>query len=226
MRHLDILIPTLKPRRELADQIDAIERTTHSPHRIIASCQPLSAARNRNLCLEWGRSDPLIMLDDDISGFTEGWEERLVAPIFADAKICVASARLMHPDGRVGDMCNVRRTAGQGWFEVPVQRDCVMPSAAIAFRNWGLRFDEQFVGSGYEDGDFCFQYRAIDKQAKFVVTDDCRLVHANEAKNQYIRECWSGPGGCTLYSEPKGQCLGCNFRRNRDYFWKKWGVGQ
>ncbi len=222
---LDIMIPTIKTRAEIQPQLDAIREHTAAPHRIIASCQQgLSASKNRNLCLEYAQGDVLIMVDDDISGFFPGWEDGLLAPLSADPLACMVSARLITPDGKTGPMCNVSRSMTPTLVAVRPRRDCVLPSAAIAFRNFGLKFDEGFIGSGFEDGDFCFQLRALDDRHKFLVNNACQLVHANEAKHQYDRACWNS--GCTLYSfgvEPK--CRLCPFQRNRAYFWKKWNVG-
>jgi glycosyltransferase involved in cell wall biosynthesis len=225
IQKLDVMIPTIKRRAEIQSQIDEIQKHTTRPHRIIASCQQgISAAKNRNLCLEYARGEFLIMVDDDISGFYPGWEDALLAPLAADPLVCMVSARLMNPDGSIGPMCNVSRSLSQPLVEVGPRRDCVLPSAAIAFRNVGLSFDERFVGSGFEDGDFCFQFIAANKGSKFLVNNRCRLVHGNEAKHQYNRECWDQ--GCTLYTQgilPK--CRKCYFQINRAHFWKKWNVG-
>lgn len=221
---LDIMIPTIRRREEIQPQIDEIRKHTRRPHRIIASCQrDVSAAKNRNLCLEYARGEFLIMVDDDISGFYPGWEDGLLAPLAADPLVCLVSARLMNPDGTVGPMCGVGRTMSQPLIEVRPRRDCVLPSAAIAFRNLGLRFDEGFIGSGFEDGDFCFQLFALNSQHKFLVNNKCQLIHANEAKHQYDRACWDS--GCTLYSGVQPKCKRCQFQINRAFFWKKWKVG-
>jgi len=200
---IDIMIPTLRPLEDIQKQIDEIERNTHEPHRIIASCQNASAAINRNFCLQFARSDILVMLDDDIEGFFPGWLSTLVAPLNSCDEVVMVSARLMAPDGSVGASCAGVHDIESKWVPVPPKRDCVMPSAAIAFRNWGLRFDEHFIGSGFEDGDFCFQYLDLKPSVQFYINNQCKLIHRNEMKHQ-----WENG----------------HFEKNRRYFWRKWHV--
>ena len=200
---IDICIPTLKPPSAIEKQITAIKWYTGTPCRIITSCAPGSAAENRNRCLSKTTSNITIMVDDDVSGFFNGWEKELVAPLLADKDVCVVSARLLNPDGTVQNTCCSTKKLDPHWLEIKPRAEHVMPAAAIAFRNLGLRFDEQYVGSGYEDGDFCRQYFARDEKSKFILTNDCRMIHGNEMKNQ---------GHDNLIT-------------NRAYFRKKWNVG-
>jgi len=197
---LDICIPTLLPREKLQEQMWDIQANTRTSYQIIASCQRMSAAANRNHCLQRACGQILIMLDDDITGFFPGWEQKLIEPLLADKSICMVSARLANRDGTCGVMCSNDNRLKPRWLEIEPRRDCVLPSAAIAFRNLGLRFDENYVGSGYEDSDFCFQYVAMNA-GRFAINNECRLIHLNEMKNQ-----------------PD------NNVRNRKYFRKKWGV--
>lgn len=199
---LDILIPTLKPLRDIRPLIDEIRCNTVTPHRIIASCQNTSAARNRNFCLEASRGDILIMVDDDITEFCINWETRLLKPFADDFNVCMVSARLVRHDGQPGPMCCGRQPLTPRWVTVHPRKDCVIPSAAIAFRNYGLRFDESFIGSGWEDNDFCFQYLKQDERSLFLIANDCRLIHKNEMKNQNDGY----------------------FNRNRRTFYSKWGL--
>lgn len=201
---IDICIPTIKSPSEIEHQIVAIKWYTGTPCNVIRSCALGSAAENRNRCLRKTTSDIIIMVDDDVSGFFNGWEKALVAPLLADENVMVVSARLINPDGTIQNTCCSTKALEPHWIEIKPRAEHVMPAAAIAFRNVGLRFDEQYVGSGYEDGDFCRQYLERDEKSKFILTNDCRLIHANEMKNQ---------GHDNLIT-------------NRDYFRQKWKVGQ
>jgi len=123
------------------------------------------------------------MLDDDISGFYPGWHLDLLAP-FRDPLVCMVSARLMNPDGSIGPTCSRCYDLEPEEIEVFSDGHCVLPTAAIAFRNIGLRFDERYKGSGWEDNDFCFQYLKANPKYKFIQSNRCRLIHANEMKHQ------------------------------------------
>jgi glycosyltransferase involved in cell wall biosynthesis len=211
METIDICIPTLRPLEEIRPQIEAIEQNTPEPHRIIASCQNASAAINRNFCLQYARSQIIVMVDDDICGFFPSWLSWLTLPLACLSAAVMVSARLMTPDGRIGAFCGGPHNTENRWAWVPPKRDCVMPTAAVAFRNWHLRFDEHFIGAGFEDSDFCFQYLDKDPKAEFYIANECKMVHRNEMKGQMEDRSLD-------YAEQP------NVRKNREYFWWKWNV--
>lgn len=197
----DILIPTCRSDFELSDQIGAIIQADPDidGDRIIYSCRDASAAVNRNYCLNLAHSKIVVMIDDDISGFFPGWAEKLVAPFEKNSDIVMVSARLMNEDGSPQKVMGFSDVFGKPTVEI---RCC--PSAAIAFRNDGLRFDENYKGSGWEDSDFIRQLVDPSKgkypNGKIVVNNEVRLVHKNEMKNQ----------------------LGENYKVNREHFLSKW----
>jgi len=166
----------------------AIRPTVPAEWRIVASCQPGSAAYNRNVCLSDLDGDVGIMLDDDIEGFYCGWAEQLLDPL-EDPLVVMVSARLLRRDGQPGETCSRCRDLVTPRVEIQPAQNCVLPTAAIAFRNLGLRFDEGYRGSGFEDSDWCFQYLALDSRCKFIQSNECRLVHRNEMKSQ--RDNWA-----------------------------------
>ncbi len=177
----DIIIPTCKPLDEVQPVIDMIEENTPEPHRVIATCQKVSAAKNRNYGLEIAESPIIIMVDDDMQGFFPGWLSKLIAPIVEDFRVCMVLARLMNPDGTVGQNSSDNYDMKSKWCYV--QRK-VLPSSAIAMRDIGLRFDPLYIGSGFEDTDMCFQYHQQNSKYEFVINNECPLIHLNEMKNQ------------------------------------------
>jgi hypothetical protein len=197
---IDIIIPTCKRMREVQPVMKEIELFTPEPHRLIVTCQRVSAAKNRNYGLTVAESNTLVMLDDDMTGFFEGWLTKILEPIARDSNVCMVSARLMNQDGTIGPTSADNFDIETKW--VYVQRK-VMPSAAIAFIDLGLRFDEKYIGSGYEDTDMCFQYHRENPKYEFVINNECKLIHLHESKNQ-------GEAG-----EPTNP--------NRQYFLQKWG---
>ena len=228
MHTIDICIPTMRSLSEVEAQIAQIEATAELPHRIIASCQPVSAAINRNFCLHVASSPIIIMLDDDMEGFFPGWDVKLLEIFDVEPRAVMVSARLMSPQWKVGPSCARNGNLVPRWVEVFAAQDCLMPSAAIAFRNRGHRFDEGFVGSGWEDNDFCFKllfgcrarrlvkervakhyglalhdYLLAANVPRFYIDNACQLVHRNEMKEQF---------------------QGNRFAENRKHMYELWGI--
>ena len=196
---LDIIIPTLKSREDVAAQVAEITETAGCPVNVIATCQHVSAAANRNIGLDQSTSDPLIMLDDDMEQFPLGWAVRLADVLLQTPHAVMASPQLAKPDGTPGPMMGGVQIR-QGGVTRAAQRK--LPTACIAIRRNSLRFDESFLGSGFEDDDYCAQLRAAHPNAEFLVCHDVWIVHRNEMKNQH------GP----------------NWERNKRYFERKWDV--
>ena len=84
----------------------------------------------------------------------------------------------MNKNGSIGLMMD------PGDISRPICEVSKVPTACVAFRNDGLRFDEHFIGSGFEDDDFCKQHKAKNPFAKFVIANNVKLIHENEMKNQ------------------------------------------
>ena len=140
----------------------------------------MSAAENRNIGL--GRvpnGDLVVMIDDDVFGAYDNFVEDLVSPLVNDKDVIMSSARLMNPDGTIGTMSGENYDIKSEFAEVLAK---VLPTAAVAFRNDGTRFDERFLKSGYEDTWFCACLAKKHPQGKFVIVNKCRLVHLNEQK--------------------------------------------
>lgn len=199
---MKILIPTYLERSQVADLISEIE--ANSPgHEVFASCTKASASVNRNLCLDQIEvGETAIMLDDDISGFCPGWVEHLLAGLTLPNAVMV-SARLLKPDGKTfGITCSDCYDPTPDEIPVKGGKTSILPTAAVAFVHAGHRLDEKFIGSGYEDSDWCFQYRKSNPAAVFVQSNRCRLIHLNERK----------------------EGRGANWDHNKKYFHKKWGI--
>ena len=209
LESIDIIIPTLRKKREIQGLIDEIERNTPEPHRIIATCQEGSAAENRNFGLDYANSKIGIMVDDDMKGFFPGWLSELVRPMLKNKMIAAVSARLVNPNGTIPPTCANNIDLSRDYIQVSVRKDSVMPSACIAYRNIGLKFDTRYVGSGWEETDWFFQYLKKNRNYLFLINNKCRLIHTNEMKNQYTKT-------------PRGT----HFEINKRAFYAKWKVAQ
>lgn len=176
---IPIIIPTFRSPEEVAAQVSDLEGyidlTTYSVH---VTGLKTSAAKNRNRGLDIAGDAPIIiMLDDDIAGYSEGWADRMVKTL-DNSDVIMVSARLTMRDGKAGPMMYM------GNIVEPICDVPRVPTAAIAFRNLGCRFDEKFIGSGYEDDDFCAKLKEARPNGKFVINNQVKLIHFNEMKNQ------------------------------------------
>jgi hypothetical protein len=178
MYSIAITIPSIKDNLE--EQLKCIQETSTGNFSIYTSQTKNSASYNRNRCLEQSvDNDFVIMIDDDISGFFTGWNEVLVKPFMEDNRICLVAARLINKDGTIHATIAGNRDTSN--------RLCVVGtvcSACIAFRKTEIRFDENFVGSGFEDTDFVRQIVQNNNGGKIVINNDCKLIHINEMKGQ------------------------------------------
>lgn len=200
---MKILIPTCRTDAEIEPMLFEIRKNTPGAELVYASChEGASASVNRNTCLSVLKvGETAIMLDDDIRGFYPGWEMDLLRGMEAFPNTVAVSARLLNKDGSFGPTCARCYSANENEVKLEWSRPhCIMPTAAMAFV-YRHKFDEGFVGSGWEDNDFFKQYVADDPDVAFVQSNRCRLVHLNEMKGQ------------------KGE----NWRHNQRHFESKWG---
>lgn len=195
---ISIIIPTCKTENEVAGLVEEINRRSTGEFEVIATCLPSSAAANRNNGMERARYDIVVMVDDDVCDLPYGWNQRLVLALIEE-NAAMASARLMRPDGRIGALMGA---AAFNLGERTIAAERKLATACVAFRKTDLRFDESFVGSGFEDDDICFQMRKKNPSSKFIVENAVTVTHLNEMKNQ----------------------RGEYHNRNRAHFVSKWGV--
>ncbi len=193
---MDIIIPTLKKFEEIEPMIMELKQTVKSKCKIIPTCMPGSAAVNRNFGLNKMKSHFILMVDDDVTGFYEGWDLDLFELLLREHVIMV-SARLMNPDGTPGIMVGADYNLESEVIEVSSKR---VPTTCIMFFNDGTRFDENYIGSGFEDDDFMNQLGIKYPEGKFLISNKCKLVHLNEKKNQG----------------------GDNWIKNKKYYLNKW----
>lgn len=194
----DIIIPSCRPFSELAQKISLIKENDDIKFNYIPTGFSVSASVNRNYGFyEAMKSDNeyIIMIDDDIGGFYKGWQCDLIKPLIEDREIKLVSARLMNPDGSQGPMMGVLPDLSKDIIDVPAFMQFekfkfkAILSAAIAFRKSdivesGVRFNNNFVGSGFEDTLFCFHLCKAFKDCRIVCTNNCKLIHYHEMKNQ------------------------------------------
>lgn len=194
----DIIIPTCKTEKDIESQLVEIEFKTPEEHRIIATCKPVSAAKNRNYAHSWTKSDIVIMMDDDIRGFSDKWLTTLIQPLLDDINVRFCSARFLKVDGRTPNfMMTSKSNLLSDYEDVPrCTTGCFAYrkedfDALIGFWNKDSKpFDENFIGSGWEDNGICFDLKKKFPGTKIVINNKCKVIHVNEMKNQqpYLKQ--------------------------------------
>jgi len=167
----DILIRCYEPHDRLRALLDNLTRVTRSPYNVILVVGKRHAARNQNLALDRALTRYAVFLDDDVI-LTEGWLERLRETMDRTGAGAV-SGRQLGMDGRA-----LYSSAGcpEGAIvEAPIGGTCFM------FRtDLGLRFDESYVRSQWDDVDFMFEL--YDRGYKTYVDGRVPFYHFAEGK--------------------------------------------
>lgn len=179
-KKVTIIIPTYKKAAEVAPMVYEIQRTAIDVT-VIATCKDATASVNRNYGLRLTKTEFVIMADDDVMGFYNGWWEQLISPLIANENAMMVSARLYKADGSLGEMLGNNYNINQKIVDVA---DKELPGACIAIRNTGILFDEGFKGGGFEDTHYCWAIRKKYPNAVFLINNDVKLVHINRQYNQ------------------------------------------
>ena len=146
--------------------------------------------------MERAKGKFIIMCDDDIEGLPYRWDRDLIDAL-KQTGASMVGPRLLNPDGTVQKTNNRNFDLSKDF--VKVARIC---GALHVYKNTKLRFDENYIGAGHEDTDFCRQIWK-DCRGTFFIVNTVKVIHRNEEKDP----------------------LGSSETRdgNRAYFRKKWG---
>jgi len=177
MIHVSIIIPTVKTEEKIANLISQIKGSVTYELDLIVVSGFRSAAKNRNIGLDRAKGEFVIMCDDDIDKFPYGWDRDLI-DMLKHTGASMIGARLLNPDGTLHKTKYKNLDLSKDFVETRT-----MITACCAFKNTGLRFDENYIGSGYEDTDFCKQLGG-----KFFVANKVKVIHKNECKNQFKKQ--------------------------------------
>ncbi|MFW6272475.1 MAG: glycosyltransferase family 2 protein, partial [bacterium] len=182
MKKIDIVIPTIKKEfdENIKKQIKEIDSNTDNVNIIVTGLKA-SAASNRNYGLSKVKSDIVVMMDDDMTGFYPNWLNDLIDIFNIDENCHLVSARLLTTQKTFGHM-----TGNCNDFTTPYAfvSSKQVPTACIAFKNDETRFDINYIGSGFEDNDFCLQLSDKYPRGTVYISNKCKLIHINEMKNQ------------------------------------------
>jgi len=184
--NISVIIPTLKAEGELSGLVDSIKATAYYDIEVLVVATPASSATNRNIGLNRAKGDFIIMCDDDTEGYPQNWDKGLIDAL-EQTGASVVSARLMNRDGSIHACNHGNRDVSRDFVRVPT-----MPASCCAFHKTSHRFDEGFIGGGFEDTDFFRQMGG-----PYFITNLVKVVHRQEGKYTSIS-------------------------RNREYYNKKW----
>lgn len=180
-----VLIATIRSNDQIRDLIDEIKSTASTNLKLVISSSQSSVAINVNRGLDAADGQFILKVDDDITGFSYGWDARLIEPFGQDANIGAVAARLLNKDGSVQMTCSRNINLHPGWV---ISERPIVPFCCVALRNDGTRMDENYIGSGYDDGDFCNQLRLKIPHVKFAIHNEVRVIHKHEQKNAQLNK--------------------------------------
>lgn len=185
---IDIILVSNKTEDQLKKNIIQIKENTPEDYNLILTGTPFSASKNRNIGLAKVKSGIFIMLDDDIFGFYKGWLPELVRPLLNSEKVIIGSARLIKEDGSLsfmmGGKIEKRHEPIQEVERVKFNNYYRVTTACLAIRRNPILFDENFIGSGFEDTDYMNRINESYPNHKMVINNSCRLIHMNNKTNQ------------------------------------------
>lgn len=174
---VSVIIPTIKTEEEIADLIAEIKDTMIYELDLIVVSGNRSVAKNQNIGMDKAKGKFIIICGDDIEQLPKSWDKNLIN-ILVQTEASMVGPRLLNPNHTLQAINYANYDLSKDFVEVNT-----MITALCAFRNTSLRFDENYIGSGYEDTDFCNQLGG-----KFFVVNTVKVVHRNECKNQFLEQ--------------------------------------
>jgi len=184
---VSVIIPTLEAVGKLSELVSGIKTTAYYELEVIVVASSGSSAANRNTGLDKAKGDFIIMCDDDTEGYMPDWDKGLIDTLEQTGASAV-SARLMNRDGTIHACNHGNRDISKDFVGIST-----MPTSCCVFRKTSLRFDEGFVGGGFEDTDF---FRRMG--GSYFIANTVRVIHRQEGRYTSIPH-------------------------NRAYYNKKWG---
>jgi hypothetical protein len=201
----DILIRCYEPHDRLRALLDNLTKVTRSPYNILLIVGKRSAVLNQNVGLDRARTRYAVFLDDDVL-LTEGWLERLRETMDRTGAGAVSARQLRMDGSPLSTAC----ACGEGNVV-----EALSGGACFMFRtDLGLRFDETYVRSQWDDVDFMFHlfergYKAyVDGRVDFYHHNDPKVWRAQNLC--HFVDKWTGKGllrGWAMYTYENGSAF-------------------
>ncbi|MFT7462402.1 MAG: hypothetical protein ACI9EF_000742 [Pseudohongiellaceae bacterium] len=176
---VSVIIPAYDDTAKLRRALWSIRQTADMPYELIVSRAKQCVAKNRNAGLDLATQDLVIFLDDDVL-LPPGWMSRLVAVLGARSDYGAICAHLTFADGSP----QTRRPEllpGELW-EITIPGTCFVYSRA---RVHDIRFDENYLGSQWEDTDWMWQ--VLRQGLKVGMSGDVWALHDHaDSENKWL----------------------------------------
>jgi len=193
MSDVSIAVRCYEENQFTLNTLESIKKNASTNYELIYSPAKLSCAANANRLINMCTTKRIILVDDDIEFTQKNWDDRLMTSLHLDAGIGLVATRLVT---KYNTFFNMQTRVPLGKLVTGVK----IAGCVLAFKDVGIRFDEGFVRSQYDDTDFAYQY--MQKEYLVCVDGSVTAKHMREAT------CDSGDF----------------VRKNADYFHKKWSV--
>jgi hypothetical protein len=178
---ITVIIPAYDDTPQLRRAIWSIRRTADLPFQLVIARAKQSVAKNRNMGMARAKCDLIFFMDDDVL-LPPGWASRMVAVLASRKDMGAVSSHLMFSDGSP----QTRRAdlePGEFW-QITIPGTCFVFSRQ---RITGAFFDENYLGSQWEDTDFMWQLQELGLVTG--VTGDVCVVHDhNDAENKWLKQ--------------------------------------
>ena len=165
---LTVIIPCYERGVKLNRTLWSIMQTADMPYRILISEEKQSVAKNRNAALAKVDTDLIAQMDDDVI-LPPFWMSKMAAILERDG-VGVCAVRMTSPDGTPqNDLANLK----PGTIV-----DCTPPGTLFMYDRTvvdGCEFDEEYIGSQWEDTDFMMQVKK--KGLLTVASGDVWILH-------------------------------------------------
>lgn len=171
---ISVIIPTIKKMEDVVSMVENMQDMAYNQLEIIIIAKQQSAAKNQNEGLKKAKGEYIVICGDDVENFSENWDKELINAMETTGASMVMP-RLYNKNGTVQALNHGNFALSPDYIKVRT-----IPSAICMFKNTPLRFDENFLGSGYEDTDFCNRLGG-----SFYIVNSARMIHRNEKKNQF-----------------------------------------
>ena len=174
--------------------INTILDTATLDYNLIIHPNKAHSAANSNFLINRSPTEYMILVDDDLKFTQKGWDAKLMETLTTTPNAGCVVPRLFSSDGK-----NINAQSA-------VKKDSIVTGikaagAVMAFKDCGIRNDEHYVKTQYNDTDFLYQFI---KEGMLVIVDGrVDVLHMKEATvgKGYTKET----------------------KANKAYFNKKWG---
>jgi len=174
--------------------INTILDTATLDYNLIIHPNKAHSAANSNFLINRSPTEYMILVDDDLKFTQKGWDAKLMETLTTTPNAGCVVPRLFSSDGK-----NINAQSA-------VKKDSIVTGikaagAVMAFKDCGIRNDEHYVKTQYNDTDFLYQFI---KEGMLVIVDGrVDVLHMKEATvgKGYTKE----------------------MKANKAYFNKKWG---